>query len=254
MPDFYRVLNVSKTSSDSDIKKAYRKLALKWHPDKNPNNKKEAERRFKEIAEAYEILSDKKKRDVYDRYGLDGLKQQSGGGHNTDFDFDSFGGGFGSGFGRRGGFHFEFRNPDDIFREFFGTNNPFSAFFEESTRGSYDTHDSLFQDSFFNSGLPSFGLPHAPSRLRSGFMFDPYGDLWSIFPRSGFTSFSSSSSFGTPNSATGVRRTSTSTRFINGKKIKTTKIYENGQETEITEEDGKVTSKLVNGRQEMLTY
>ncbi|XP_063964753.1 dnaJ homolog subfamily B member 6-like isoform X2 [Lytechinus pictus] len=251
MPDFYRVLNVSKASSDSDIKKAYRKLALKWHPDKNPNNKKEAERRFKEIAEAYEILSDKKKRDVYDRYGLDGLKQQSGGGHNTDFDFDSFGGGFGSGFGRRGGFHFEFRNPDDIFREFFGTNNPFSAFFEESTRGSYDTHDALFQDSFFNSGLPSFGSPRLHGGGGGG--FSSFGSAFGDFG-SGFTSFSSSSSFGTPNSGAGMRRTSTSTKFINGKKIKTTKIYENGQETEITEEDGKVTSKLVNGRQEMLTY
>lgn len=256
MPDFYRVLNVAKTSSETDIKKSYRKLALKWHPDKNPNNKKEAEKRFKEIAEAYEILSDKKKRDVYDRYGLDGLKQHNAGGRqHTDFDYDSFGSGFGGGFGRRGGFHFEFKNPDDIFREFFGTSDPFSAFFGESASGSYDTHDALFQDSFFNSGLPSFGGMHP--RLGAGGggggAFASFGNGFGDFGN-GFTSFSSSSSFGAPSSGSGVRRTSTTTRFINGKRVKTTKIMEHGQETEITEEDGKVTSKLVNGRQEMLTY
>ncbi|XP_071480948.1 dnaJ homolog subfamily B member 6-B-like isoform X2 [Diadema antillarum] len=247
MPDFYRVLNVAKTASPDDIKKAYRRLALKWHPDKNPNNKFEAEKKFKEIAEAYEILSDEKKREVYDRYGLDGLQRHSaGGGHGGFNDFGDF--------GRMGGFHFEFRSPDDIFREFFGTSDPFSAFFGESRRRTPESHDSLFQDSFFNSGFPSFGLPHAPSRLRSGFLFDPYGDLWSIFPRSGFTSFSTSSSFGSPRSGSAARRTTSTTRFINGKKIKTTKILENGQETEIVEENGKITSKLVNGQQQMLMY
>ncbi|CAN7997449.1 unnamed protein product [Ixodes pacificus] len=58
MVDYYTVLSVPRNASTDDIKKAYRKLALKWHPDKNPDKKEEAERRFKEISEAYEVLSD----------------------------------------------------------------------------------------------------------------------------------------------------------------------------------------------------
>ncbi|XP_072179568.1 dnaJ homolog subfamily B member 6-B-like isoform X1 [Diadema setosum] len=244
MPDFYRVLNVAKTASPDDIKKAYRRLALKWHPDKNPNNKFEAEKKFKEIAEAYEILSDEKKREVYDRYGLDGLQRHSaGGGHGGFNDFGDF--------GRMGGFHFEFRSPDDIFREFFGTSDPFSAFFGESRRRTPESHDSLFQDSFFNSGFPSFGHSMFPPGHGSGFSSfqSGFGDF-----DGGFTSFSTSSSFGSPRSGSATRRTTSTTRFINGKKIKTTKILENGQETEIVEENGKITSKLVNGQQQMLTY
>lgn len=60
MVDYYRVLEVSKYASTADIKKAYRKLALKWHPDKNPDNEEEANRKFKEISEAYEVLVDGK--------------------------------------------------------------------------------------------------------------------------------------------------------------------------------------------------
>ncbi|KAL7991875.1 hypothetical protein Chor_016131 [Crotalus horridus] len=73
MVEYYEALGLPKTASLDDIKKAYRKKALRWHPDKNPENKQCAEQRFKEIAEAYEVLSDKNKRDVYDIYGKDGL-------------------------------------------------------------------------------------------------------------------------------------------------------------------------------------
>lgn len=69
--DYYKILGIQKGANDDEIKKAYRKLALKYHPDKNKSPG--AEERFKEVAEAYEVLSDKKKRDVYDQYGEDGL-------------------------------------------------------------------------------------------------------------------------------------------------------------------------------------
>ncbi|MDH3004234.1 MAG: J domain-containing protein [Candidatus Shikimatogenerans sp. JK-2022] len=69
MKDYYNILGVSRDATIEDIKKAYRKLAIKYHPDKNPNNKKEAEEKFKEAAEAYSVLSDNNKRKQYDKYG-----------------------------------------------------------------------------------------------------------------------------------------------------------------------------------------
>lgn len=68
--DYYKILGICKGSTDEDIKKAYRKQALKWHPDKNRSAA--AEEKFKEIAEAYEVLSDPKKKEVYDQYGEEG--------------------------------------------------------------------------------------------------------------------------------------------------------------------------------------
>ena len=63
--DYYKILGIQKNASDEDIKKAYRKLAVKWHPDKNPDNKDAAEEKFKEISEAYGVLSDKKQKEIY---------------------------------------------------------------------------------------------------------------------------------------------------------------------------------------------
>lgn len=77
--DYYKVLGIAKTAKDDEIKKAYRKMALRFHPDKNKTIG--AEEKFKEVAEAYEVLSDKKKRDIYDKYGEDGLK----GNHGKEF-------------------------------------------------------------------------------------------------------------------------------------------------------------------------
>lgn len=100
--DYYRLLEISKNASKDEIKKAYRKQALKYHPDRNQGNR-EAEAKFKLINEAYEILSDDEKRAIYDRYGKDGLK--GGGFGNGGFGFDDFGdifsSIFGGGFGNR---------------------------------------------------------------------------------------------------------------------------------------------------------
>lgn len=74
--DYYKILGIPKSSKDDEIKKAYRKMALRYHPDKNKTIG--AEEKFKEVAEAYEVLSDKKKRDIYDKYGEEGLKGNKG--------------------------------------------------------------------------------------------------------------------------------------------------------------------------------
>ena len=99
--DFYEVLGVSKSANESEIKKAYRKMALKYHPDKNPDDKA-SEEKFKEAAEAYEVLSDSDKRARYDRFGHAGMGGASGGGHGgmyMDDIFSHFGDVFGGAFG-----------------------------------------------------------------------------------------------------------------------------------------------------------
>ena len=113
--DFYQILGISKGANDDEIKKAYRKLALKYHPDKNKTA--QAEERFKQIAEAYEVLSDKKKRDIYDQYGEEGLK-----------------GGVPGGAGEQGGnFSYQFHgDPRATFAQFFGSADPFGIFFGSS--------------------------------------------------------------------------------------------------------------------------
>ena len=100
--DYYEVLGVDRDAENEEIKKSYRKLAVKYHPDKNPGDKM-AEEKFKELGEAYEALSDPQKRAAYDQYG-----------HAA---FDPRARGFGAGAGRGGGFH----DPFDIFREVFGS-------------------------------------------------------------------------------------------------------------------------------------
>jgi len=79
MTDYYSILELDKSSSEEDIKKSYKRLSKKWHPDKNPDNKEEATEKFKQIAEAYAVLSDKEKRAIYDEHGIDGLKESESG-------------------------------------------------------------------------------------------------------------------------------------------------------------------------------
>jgi DnaJ-class molecular chaperone len=122
--DYYKILNIEKNASEDEIKKSYKKLAVKWHPDKNPNNIVEAEAKFKEISEAYQVLSDPQKKEIYDNYGEEGLKNEGG-----------MGGGQG------------FNSPEDIFKMFFGGGgaSPFSNHFEGN--GFFDSQRSSIKKS-----------------------------------------------------------------------------------------------------------
>lgn len=109
--DYYEVLGVDKNVTDDELKKAYRKLAKKYHPDANPDNKKEAEAKFKEVNEAYEILSDSQKRRMYDQFGPDGPQ------------------GFGGGAGSQGGYYSYSTSGFDGFSDFGDLGDIFSSFF-----------------------------------------------------------------------------------------------------------------------------
>lgn len=127
--DYYRILGISRAATDDEIKKAYRRLALKYHPDKN--KLPEAETKFKEVAEAYEILSNKKKREIFDRFGEEGLK----GGAATKSNNNSQ--------------YWCSEDPKTMFTNMFGTYNPFETFFK--TSGINVQNGSMFSDIDFEN-------------------------------------------------------------------------------------------------------
>ncbi|MBQ6570766.1 DnaJ domain-containing protein [Candidatus Saccharibacteria bacterium] len=115
--DYYEILGLTKSASSDEIKKAYRKLAIKYHPDKNPGDK-DAEAKFKEISEAYEVLSDKEKRARYDQFGHAGVGGNAGNPFGAGA--NPFGGGFYSTNGQSFNFDFSGGGLDDILGAFFG--------------------------------------------------------------------------------------------------------------------------------------
>lgn len=224
MVNYYEILGLHQNASQEDIKKAYRKLALKWHPDKNPYNKEEAEKKFKAVAEAYEVLSDPQKRSLYDRPVKEPRhrgRAAPGGYSHSPFDFD-----------------FVFRSPDEIFREFFGgmdifANDFWDNEFEDEDNGG-ETRNQLHRPFGFFSGLGTF----------ANFGFNAFGP--------GMHTTVSCRSFGDDSSRThNFRSVSTSTEVINGRRITTRKIVENGQERIEVEEDGQLKSIRVNGREQL---
>uniref|UniRef100_F1L3M9 DnaJ subfamily B member 5 n=1 Tax=Ascaris suum TaxID=6253 RepID=F1L3M9_ASCSU len=151
--DYYKVLGIAKSASEDEIKKAYRKMALKYHPDKN--KEPGAEAKFKEVAEAYDVLSDPKKKEIYDKYGEDGLKAGGEGGP-----------------GGPGGYHYEFQgDPMRMFAQFFGGGeDPFSSFFNGSGVGGPQIFFSSGGDDMHGFGGMPFGMrwwSHTPTETGS---------------------------------------------------------------------------------------
>ncbi|KAF1585918.1 UNVERIFIED_CONTAM: hypothetical protein FQV15_0015317, partial [Eudyptes pachyrhynchus] len=140
--DYYRTLGLSRGASGEDVRRAYRRQALRFHPDKN--KEPGAEERFKEVAEAYDVLSDPKKREIFDKYGEEGLK----GGAPT------------SGPGGSNGptFTYTFRgDPHAMFAEFFDGRNPFDTFFVQRNGDDEDGDDTF--TTFHVGGFGSVGFP-----------------------------------------------------------------------------------------------
>jgi DnaJ-class molecular chaperone len=144
--DFYAILGIPRDADANTIKKAYRALAMRWHPDKNPNNQAEAQAKFQEISEAYEILSNPEKRSLYDRFGEAGINPSASGG------------------GGPGG-AYTFHRADDIFRSFFG-GSPFggSAFGGSPFASFFGGDDDEFGQSFSFQGGRVFVSSGGPRR------------------------------------------------------------------------------------------
>ncbi|KAI9319274.1 DnaJ domain-containing protein [Dichotomocladium elegans] len=223
--DYYAILGISADASDQEIRKAYRKLALQYHPDKN--NTPEAAEKFKEIGRAYEILSDPEKRRLYDQGGGEQFAYSSNGS-----DFHPFGG-------------FQFHSPEEVFARFFQQHQSmFDNAFCKRVNPEHADRENSFADKFPLVGFPSRGYNAA--QQSSMFQGDPmFGRGFSSFfsnfdgaSRGGSTFFSSSSSsFGGPGSMS--RSSSTTTRVINGRveTVTVTRVQDSNGTT-VTEDYG----------------
>lgn len=209
MLDYYRVLGLQKNASQDAIKKSYHKLALKWHPDKNPKNKEEAEKKFKEIVEAYETLSDPQKRSFYDKSIEESRirRERAAASYNSFFDS-----------------HHGFPHQDEFFQEP-NTCHPFTYIF-------LNPFDTRINGENWQSSSGRGGRPREPFVQRNSFC------------SSGHHSFFAENTIG----PYGLRTVITTTEVINGKTITTRKIFEDGQETKEVEEDGRLKSVIINGR------
>ncbi|XP_050760910.1 dnaJ homolog subfamily B member 8 [Gymnogyps californianus] len=219
MVDYYKVLGLQKSASQDDVKKSYHKLALKWHPDKNPSNKVEAEKKFKAVAEAYEVLSDPQKRSLYDRSVKESRSHRgrsATGGHNGSFDSP-----------------YVFHDLEEIFREVSEGMDPFVHVFWNPFNNIRNNGENWHRMSGRGSSSSLF------SDFKESFM------PWNSFSPSEQPTSSFAEDTAGPHS---VRSVLTTTEVINGKRITTRKIIENRQERTEVEEDGQLRSVKINGR------
>lgn len=242
MVNYYEILEITKTATVADVKKAYRKLALRWHPDKNPNNLNEANRRFKEICQAYEILSDEKKRKIYDqqasrkvispsktyRYKTSTHTKPTTAARTSQSSSSN------PAFTE---FPFTFKSPHDTFRDFFGDDDLFANHFNFSPNFGCSTDGS--------------GDNKIPRSFLS-FMWDPFTNL-----KAGSAAINipaTASNRGQPlrqhNSNAAVKKTvntttTTVTRFKDGNTYMKKKICDNNIETTYRYENDVLLSKTV---------
>lgn len=205
--DHYETLGIEKSATEAEIKKAYRSMALKWHPDKHSEDKDTATAQFQKISEAYEVLSDPEARKRYDLLGDD--KSGNHGGWQRD------------------GHPFRHRSPEDIFKEFFGSENPFESMFKH---GGGDPFSNNPFASMFGGGGGGGG--------------DPFASMFGGGGGSSFSSFSSSTMMGN-----GATFTSTTTTIgPDGRRVtKTVSRGSDGRETVTEAVSGDPENTLLGG-------
>lgn len=218
--DYYEVLEVSKDATQDDIRRAYRRLVLKYHPDKNPENQEEAETHFKAISEAYETLSHEDKRRLYDLYGSSRFQtesQQRGATRDTQFGC--------------GAYVFTFRDAEELFRDVFGSSDPF-----------HEDHHIVNQEGQADQHLPETARSggsrafEQPSFCRPGFRFDLDDILCRV----------ATAAKQCPPASTAAPPVTT-VWYENGKRIETRSAIENGLETVLRYENGVFVARTVNG-------
>lgn len=240
--DLYAILGVKRNATIAEIKKAYRRLALRWHPDKNPNNREEAERRFKEISEAYEVLSDERKRHMYDTYGTHrgGIAAAAAAASGVNASSRSPWSSSSSSFNVVGRHQtwskdideflssFRFRNPDDVFRDFFRDDfaSEFATFFGKTIHINVPNGSPTM----VNCSRPHFHRNHSTAKqnIRPGI------SPMRIFP----------SVFTNPQRIAKM----TTVQIANGKRVETSRWIENGKEFVTITEDGILIRKMIDGR------
>lgn len=231
LQNYYELLGIPNNAVKSEIKRAYRKLALKWHPDKNPANSIEANQRFKEICEAYQILFDDRRRRIYDheRY------RRAFDNNNNNYNNNGSGGkpqqqqqtqSFFSGFNQ----WFAFKSPDEIFREEFGNESP--KFYES-------------MDPPMNYCSCYHGPNDIPHRNFMAFMRDPFTNMTMNFDEPQMDARKSATREAAPVAAE-QRNIVVTTKYVDGRKMVTKRYQDNQGETILLYENGKLISKTFN--------
>eukprot|EP00915_Cephaloidophora_sp_WS-2016_P006058 GHVH01007964.1.p1 GENE.GHVH01007964.1~~GHVH01007964.1.p1 ORF type:complete len:261 (+),score=24.46 GHVH01007964.1:541-1323(+) len=231
---YYQTLGITKDASESDIKKAYRKLALRWHPDKNKTENSEmASEKFKMVSEAYSVLSDPSKRRAYDRSGgLNFEDMFSGGDRSSTRTYHNHQ-------------DFTFQNADDIFRQFFGGHDPFENLFTSGFGNSRGFEDEFFSRASSGGLLGSsfggsFGGHDAGSFMHMGsHMGSHVSSHMSMGSSGGFSCHSTSSSTTIGPDGRRVTHTTVSRTLPDGSVEKTTTTSTNdGSSRRLTQQRG----------------